>query len=490
MTYKPLIVLVAVALQGCATRGPITFDCELGNGAYGDVAAVTPLIRDIEGDTVDPSRLTVDGAVTASIQPLDRAIKTLAAPDASLTTPAKGKSVLLLSGGGQWGAFGAGYLQWLQRKDQKAFSDLAIITGISTGSLQALYLGALGTDSRQNEHWLSELARNYAPADEGEIVDRHSLYAAAFKGSVAGLKPLRQRVEEALCPAALAGSVANCPLIDALATAKSETFVGFVDAESGKFVIAHVNAIAKLPFSAQDEAVRRQQYHKVRNCLAGITIASAGVPAFYQQVRIKGAINGLDGSKTRTLYDGGTRHSVFEADFARRLALAEAARSAGSPPLATLYVLRNGPTTVVSDPQVQKRADALTAAQRGYSIIVNQSEVSAIASLRLARPGGPIFLTTADFHEHAGLADPAPPAGQKPDGLQRPVAGLTAGCHKPTDPKTKARMFDPEFMRCLQAFGRYKADRAKPWSPLCALVPGGAAQGGGQYPLCEASRKR
>ncbi len=498
MIRTPLLLACAAALSGCATRGTLTFDCSFDGQPYANVAETSPLIRDIGGDIADPSRngaiFTADTIAASSVaptdgQPIDLALQSLFAPDngvALSVSAVRPRNILLLSGGGQWGAYGAGFLQWLDRSNDHPLPRFQIVTGISTGALQALYLGALSNDPVQRKSLLAALAAAYAPANESEIVNRNPMLLAITKGSVAGLAPLRTRVENALCPPGQLVTASPCPLIDALAISHTQSFVGFVDGFSGKFVIASINAIAK---RIEDPAgaigspdARKARYEKVRACLAGVTIGSAAVPVFYQQVRIKGNIAGLPAlanAGAPTVYDGGVRHSVFEADLARRAAVAR--KQAGlaamrtlrlaAPPVvpdATLYVLRNGPTTVVENDKVSIKADALTAAKRGYAILVNQSEVGSIASLRLARPAGPIFLTTADGYDKAQVnVDPAPGVSTPgtADGLVRPEAPLTNGCTK-----TEGPMFIPEFMACLQAFGRAKASRPQPWSQLCALT--------------------
>jgi predicted acylesterase/phospholipase RssA len=61
----------------------------------------------------------------------------------SLSTPGR-VQVLALSGGGQWGAFGAGFLKgWTQAGDRPA--EFQVVTGTSTGSLQATF-AFLGRD--------------------------------------------------------------------------------------------------------------------------------------------------------------------------------------------------------------------------------------------------------------------------------------------------------------------------------------------------------
>lgn len=105
--------------------------------------------------------------------------------------------------------------------------------------------------------------------------------------------------------------------------------------------------------------------------------------------------------------------------------------------LPRMYVLRNGPTTSVENTAVNSVEDAIEQAMRACELLVNELEVGSIASLRLANPYGPIFLSTADGSENREFLRPGAPE----DSPRRP------GCDK------NGEMFDPEFMVCLQNFG-------------------------------------
>ncbi len=465
-------------LSGCASRGAMTFDCKLdGQMAFAYVAPKSQLVRDIENDRGGAEKQLMPFA-----GPLDAALDGLFVESPKELGGTSPKNILLLSGGGQWGAYGAGFLQWLgrERADSKPnpLPHFDIVTGISTGALQAVFMGALDTPHGVRTRPLDALAVGYAPTSEKDVVERGHLLSAVFSGSVAGLKPLRARIEQALCPSPYAEDH-PCPAIEALGTSDTKTFVGFVDAETGQFLISSINEIAKFAKKSTSPTVPpgqlRLNWRQARDCLTGVTIASSAVPVFYQQVRIDGTIKS-DGTVIppgpRTMYDGGVRHSVFEVDIADRLDAAgrRAAGPGKAPPSRqpALYVLRNGPTKALPETKVQTSAGALTAAQRGYSLLVNQSEVASIEALRLVRPTGPIYFTTADGYDRPNLSDPAPPPPSSPatDPWQRPTQSTANGCIKPTN----GEMFDPEFMRCLQAFGRNKAKREKPWSALSPIA--------------------
>lgn len=429
-----LVVIMALALGGCATRGALRIDCP-NFANYIVKMPKSRLVEDIQADAgtgsprvqalaSDPrARFSLEASLAAGARSAMRP-KMLLAPEAAIATP-PGDAVLLLSGGGQWGAFGVGFLDRLRSAHPDQFPRARTITGVSTGGLQALFL-AVGTDPA-----FAALRQAYAPQSESDIVNRNPQWQAVITGSIAGLAPLKRKVLAALC---VDGNPAKgCPMIDALASdASADAFIGFVDAESGDFYYAPIKMMARTLPKAE-----------AQQCIAGAAIASAAMPVFFQQVKVG----------DRVYYDGGVRQSVFETmvaaqAYAEGRATALMAQSQGmatppSPPM--LYVVRNGPTVLTDDASPQKGADALTNALRAEAIVVNQLEVQSIADLRLADPTGSIGLVTAD-------------------GFDRPPGS----CVK----EPKDAMFSPSFMACLTRFGAARADRSPPWRALTRIGPG------------------
>lgn len=452
----------ALALSGCATRGPISLSCPIFD------STVTPmplsrLERDIQADAGDrldllgppPPPPLVNHSLTQSrarlpaSDPLREAFRR-AEPqrEASITpgatealrrqTAPQPVTALLLSGGGQWGAFGAGFLKNLQASP--AAIDPQIITGVSTGGLQSLFV-TVGTPAAY-----AALESEYSPGSQAQLVTTNSTLLTAITGSMAGIKPLRRAIERALCNGG--DPARDCPMIEALAASPRQAFIGFVQAKSGQFLIADVNAMARHATAASPGTPARTAANLVaRDCLTGAALASAGMPLFFQPVRIN----------RHVYYDGGVRQSVFlsaVADAAAASMVDESGQSVGPPP--TLYVIRNGPTQLLGangkpgdNDKVDEQFDALTAALRTQSIIVNQVEVGSIAALRLFHPQGAINLATADGYQNHVWTDA--------DGKQR-------RCDK-----GKERFFNPDFMACLRSLGRAKAQRPSPWISLTPL---------------------
>jgi hypothetical protein len=458
-----LTVAAAAALTaGCATRGSINIACD-GFARHVEPLEPSQLVQDIQSDTNEELMLSPpDDNPAAPPAPLRsklaRSMEALAlgndvrrAPVMFLPPGPKPRAVLLLSGGGQWGAFGAGYLGELLRlakeragSGQEGPIDYGVITGVSTGGLQSLFVAIDKVDASAYD----DLRRNYSPARESDVVNRNAKPLAVLTGSLAGLKPLKRKIEQALCEKG--DPARGCPMIEKLAASGRQVFIGFVEAANGQFQYADATGFASAGAGA---GAGEEQRRNAQQCLTGIALASAAMPVFFQQVRING----------KTYYDGGVRQSVFEQNVAEslekgvaqarlKIAREEAKSAAGARRPARpadisspdLYVVRNGPTELLgkdgkpdSDTEADRKADALTAAFRAEAIVVNQLEVGSIAALRLAHPTGDIRLITADGY-HRWLT---PPGSEKP-----------VGCEKPP-----GVMFDPTFMECLQRFGEHKA---------------------------------
>lgn len=448
----PMLAL-ELALAGCATRGPINLSCPIFEKT---VFALPPsqLEQDIQSDAGGtasfvaapaaerPSGLTAP-AMRQGPDPLRDAFRR-ADPGRRLDTadttrglegPPRAVTALLLSGGGQWGAFGAGFLGSLQASPAAIEPD--IITGVSTGGLQSLF-AMVGTQVAYER-----LVRAYSPSRQADLVTANSTLLTAFTGSMAGIKPLRRAIEAALCNEG--DPARGCPMITALAGSRREALIGFVEARSGQFVVADVKKMADTTGAAYAGIGDRNRV--ARDCLTGAALASAGMPLFFQPVRING----------RVYYDGGVRQSVFLAKVAEAAAASmtdDSGASVRPPP--TLYVIRNGPTQLLGpdgkpgdDDKVDSKFDALTAALRAQSIIVNQVEIGSIAALRLFHPTGEIKLATADGYQNHRWRD---------------ASGASRTCDKGQE-----RFFNPDFMACLRSLGRAKAGRPSPWISLTPL---------------------
>ena len=363
------------------------------------------------------------------------------ARDASKPERAHGDKVLMLSGGGQWGAYGAGLFRTLHDASDNdlAMEGVRIITGISTGSLQTLLLMvALDEQARPEtrRYAMDRLEWGYSPTAESEIVQNTGLAMLPFRGAQAGTKPLRKRIRNALM------ENGDATLIDAILNSSIAGYIGFVEANCGLFHYVDVRGLARAA-NSNDEAV---------DALSAATMASSAMPVFHQQLRVTGSKKGA-----RSLYDGGVRRSVFFERSMERMhdsVCKHAGRPEDNHPAGkdraavtpAFFVVRNGPTVRTSDPGLDGKDGPILNGKRGYDLLVNESEVGAIAGLRLLNPYGDIHMTTADQWDSFECTCP------------------DADCAK------ESEMFKPGFMACLRDLGRHKAQRAGgPWWSLSPI---------------------
>lgn len=370
------------------------------------------------------------------------------APFAAARKSGAPPGVLLLSGGGQWGAFGASFLKSLAERGEAP--DVGVITGISTGAMQALLLGDSSADR------FRRLEEEYTIEDERKIVDRGPRVLAVLTGSVAGLKPLVAKIEQALCSedvvtAVMDGREADCLLTRLARPDAPRVSVAYVDAKTGALMAVNINRLARTSEKeATTPTTRQQRIRDARRCITTAAIASAAMPVFYQQVRVTYNDPDKGHVTTRTVLDGGVRQSVFLPAISSRVFWAEAlARELQGRVLPQrLYVLRNGPTIANEDKHADGRRNVLATALRSYEIVVNQLEIGSIVALRAERPTGPINLATADG---------------------RPTDDCIVD--RENSRARRERMFDPDFMTCLRDVGVRKARSDRPWLSL-AHPPG------------------
>ena len=137
------------------------------------------------------------------------------------------RNVLILSGGGSFGAYSAGVLVgWTQRGDRPCFD---VVTGISTGALIApfAFLGPKYDEQMQ---------RFYTTSTARDIYRLRPLWAV-FGESFADPAPLRKQIEDLLTPEAMQ------ELADAHRAGR-RLYIGTTEAEGKRFVAARLAAPA------------------------------------------------------------------------------------------------------------------------------------------------------------------------------------------------------------------------------------------------------
>ncbi len=347
-----------MALAGCATR-PLSFGC--------------PRLTEFRYVVHDEALTArVVGPATRSLATeLTRALGRAASPR---TQTVDTRSILVLSGGGPWGAFGAGFLTgWSGSTAHPRPQAFNLVTGVSTGALQAtdVFLG-----TKQD----TALEHAYTIERESDLVRRRGIVSGALAGSFAGTRPLEARIRAALVP-----------LYDRVAAEGAKgrlLLVGTVDALDGRMYAVDLTRIAR-ELTGTERA----------DCYAGALMASAAVPIAFDRVEISG----------RPYFDGGVRRSVFVADIQ-----AAAARTVQQGRcLQPIYILINGDPGIA--PIARLARGLLPTLGRLRTLAFDQIELGSIEDVARAAPAGSeTYIVSAagnrcgpDDAGHGALFDPA-----------------------------------------------------------------------------------
>ncbi|MGE0665659.1 MAG: patatin-like phospholipase family protein [Sphingomonadales bacterium] len=314
---------------------------------------------------------------------------------------------LILSGGGQWGAYGAGVIDgWSEHGRPRP----RIVTGISTGALQATF--AFLGPARD-----ADLVRAYQPAREEELAERHGDLFFLRNASSADIAPLKAYAQRFLNP------VLEEVAAEARATGRL-LLIGAVDARDGRFYMIDMSRMATTLAGAERE-----------QCYTAALLASAAVPVVYRQVTINGDV----------WMDGGVRRSMFLPELVEQIGQAREAVLAGGDALVPtdgmVWAIKNG-TTGIEAKEVP--AKLLPTLNRLRQITFDQVEADSLAFARRAAEdhGLTLAVTTADGWD-------APPRTPACEG-QGPGRG--------------GMLFDPPFMRCLVDYGQRRWQNGQtPW---------------------------
>jgi hypothetical protein len=222
--------------------------------------------------------------------------------------PAENVDMLILSGGGSHGAWGAGVLRgWRANAAHPRPKKFAVVTGVSTGALLATYafLGEPADDDL--------LENAYTTARTSDIYKKKCIVSALFSDSLYNSKPLAKRIKKFISP----------ETVDRVAQAGQEgrrLYVGTVSHDRGSLVIWDLTALA------MDKA----NPHRV-DLYRQVVLASASIPILVQPVQIDGELYA----------DGGARAQLF---FEKRFfpAFQKMKEAQRLHPNLTLHVIVNG----------------------------------------------------------------------------------------------------------------------------------------------------
>ncbi|WP_420547482.1 patatin-like phospholipase family protein [Curvivirga sp.] len=189
--------------------------------------------------------------------------------------------ILALSGGGEDGAYGAGFLKgWTESGDRPVF---AMVTGISTGAIIAPF-AFLGSE------YDDRLEEFYTKTTDEKIFD-FTLLKALFGGSSLS---------------------DNQPLVDIIEREITDEIVEAIAQESrkGRFLqIGTTNLDAQRPMIWDIGRIAESGHPKATQLIRDIITASAAIPGVFPPVLFEVEV---DGKKFQELHvDGGVTHQIF-----------------------------------------------------------------------------------------------------------------------------------------------------------------------------------
>jgi len=267
--------------------------------------------------------------------------------------------VLILSGGGGYGAYGAGVLNgWSASGTRPEFR---IVTGVSTGALMAPF-AFLGSE------WDAQLKEQFTSIEtDSDILNRRGLLRILRSDSVATTEPLAARIEAAITAEVL-------ELIAQEYKRGRRLYVGTTNMDAQSFVVWNMGSIA-----ASDHPDKLGIFHKIMLASASVPIAMA--PVFFEVE--------LDGKKYDEMHaDGGVQAQFFVPLVSINLPDAIAyARSRGLDytPTPRMFVIRN--STFQPAPQAVSRnlADIGVRTIKSFTQAMGRSDLAQIYAISKAR---------------------------------------------------------------------------------------------------------
>lgn len=219
------------------------------------------------------------------------------------------QKVISLSAGGQYGAFGAGFIiGWYKNKANK-MPRFDVVTSVSTGSLLAPYLFLLSGDDldsfegeekerqkRIREEVILILSKVYGDGlKNSDVVRGNPIINLVKRKALYDRKPLRKLLNKYITEEYL-NEIANQCEKNEIRKPRS-LLVGAVSLDTQKFVIFNLGAIALNYRNANDEQTKKA--HK--KLFIDTIMASSAVPVAFSPVFIDGQM----------YIDGGAREYVF-----------------------------------------------------------------------------------------------------------------------------------------------------------------------------------
>lgn len=320
-------------------------------------------------------------------------------------------SILVLSGGGAWGAYGAGFITgWTARPASLGLTrpTFDVVTGVSTGAIIATF-AMLGPDY---DPMLSEA---YRGRGSQQLFESHSLLTLPFWDSLEDPNAIEKGLTQTLSDDTIGR------LKDAYLHSRS-LWAGAVNFDSGHFTEFDLTALAAgMP---PDQA---------RNAIIDRLMAASAVPGFFPPRFIDHCM----------YMDGGVRENLFISQIGNAIKQAMGPQAAGANAQVDIYAIVNG--NMKPSPR-QTPNDLLDIGIRGFELASDQIQIASMREIYdYAHANG--------FHLYWTSAD---------DVVIHDGDKVTKG--RCSAPRGMTDQFDGPFTTCLFDKAREKAETAPmPW---------------------------
>ena len=285
-----LVLCIVLLVAGCNTTRPPGPTCNLH--LLPEAQAITsPTLAPLTGDdhTTRTGKLIATKSSPSILLLREKISKSFEArrkKKLRTMTPSEDSFVvLLLSAGGQYGAYGSGFLKgWSENAQLMPRDSIDVVTGVSTGAMMSTYafLGS-SDDPVVRAKYDDLLKREYTTLHDEDVFRRRCPIELLWANSIYDSEPLRKRIEDTITESLLDEVVAEADKTHRL------LFVGAVNTNSGEFDVFDLVAIA------------RDKNQDRRACYTAAVLASAAIPATFDAIFING----------KMYIDGGIRRQGF-----------------------------------------------------------------------------------------------------------------------------------------------------------------------------------
>lgn len=432
MRASLLIALSSALLAGCSHRQP------------SHIAACAFTAHPLSvGDTRQATGREFEAVLARAMTP--------APPGGATKTPQP--SILVLSGGSQHGAFGAGFFAGLPQ-----IPDYKMVTGVSTGALQSTFLFLANSPVPPDRRYApympqvpgpahsntGDLAAAYSISKEGDLLEVGDFgqIGGVIRGSIGNFRPLRTVLSGLFSEQTLK---AVGETYDPDPQLGRRLLVGVTDTVDGNGYAIDLTELAhRLVAGTQDFAT-------VQGCYIDAVIASSSVPLAVAPVTLDMRTDPASARTTQHMYvDGGARFGVFYKQ------IDQVMHGTGAPDL-TLIV--NG--FLYGRPWLDKRGlpqakwSSISLGLRSVDILENQVYRFSVENIqRLSEVNG---RTKFAFISSQGL----PPQWPAPE--QYVWNGRNCADWNAVDRKAGVTEFHPNYMKCIVAYGRERG-KASAWN--------------------------